>query len=226
MKVIRFITIMVTLVSIARICETHAADYFPLSEGTVHQFQVKRKYSYRSGEEYSRFEKVLPSRVLDGKQLIPVLINSKDLTFFLENEIGVARYAVQQPLDPEPRIASKANYELKYPLKVGSSWTIETLTFLLSENFRVSCTAMIETLDDVVTVPAGKFEKCLKVRTAGRKPLGEADTPQGSLMATVEMYSWYAPGVGMIKRVARHGFKDEKSEHFGEITIQLSSYNK
>lgn len=55
-------------------------------------------------------------------------------------------------------------------------------------------------------------------KNCGQKPLSALDTSGVALTVTVEMYSWYAPDVGMIKRVDKHRIKDEKSENFGDIT--------
>lgn len=56
----------------------------------------------------------------------------------------------------------------------------------------------IETIDDVVTVPAGRFERCIRVKGTAEVRLytdpvaGWRDVP----LVTTE---WYAPGIGLVK---------------------------
>jgi hypothetical protein len=53
-------------------------------------------------------------------------------------------------------------------------------------------------MDDVVTVAAGTFERCMRVRKSfsGKVNLGSYG---GNPEVTVERLLWYAPGVGQVK---------------------------
>src|SRR5512144_2730971 len=56
----------------------------------------------------------------------------------------------------------------------------------------------------VVTVPAGTFNKCIKIKIAGRK---EVDVPTGTVTFEGESFEWYAPNVGYVKGTFRESVK-------------------
>ena len=62
-------------------------------------------------------------------------------------------------------------------------------------------TETIETLTDVVSVPAGTFENCIRIRSYGKTTA----SPEGPFRAIphveVEGVDWYAPNIGWIKGI-------------------------
>ncbi len=110
---------------------------------------------------------------------------------------------------------------LKYPTEVGDCWkgTLETRN---GETLLVART--IEANDDTIVVPAGKFERCLRVKTVISEPDG-ADFSERmkifwrrSLCGVRTM--WFAPGVGLIKY--RHE-NEEVGIH--TVTVQLLEFH-
>jgi len=87
---------------------------------------------------------------------------------------------------------------------------------------RLAVISIALSVDEVVTVPAGTFTKCIKVvgRGSTRKNIGPL---MGSAKVEVEYYSWYAAGIGMVKAVMK-----ESSNHLmvgaGEGNLQLESF--
>lgn len=118
--------------------------------------------------------------------------------FSLENDQGVKSIARQGPHDRNPMVNEHEVWELKYPLAAETTWTSTEQVFSLKEKLFVPFTCVIETMDDVVTVPAGTFERCMRVRKYfnGTANLGAYG---GNPNVTVERLSWYAPNIGEIK---------------------------
>lgn len=91
-------------------------------------------------------------------------------------------------------------------------------------NVSVTLKSTIESVDEVVTVPAGTFKGCVRVKSVGttKKDVGAF---MGIATIIVEHYDWYAPGVGKIKSIVK-----EKSNHLmvgsGEMTMQLETFKK
>ncbi len=106
--------------------------------------------------------------------------------------------ALQGPRDTSPKIREHDAWELKYPLAAGATWTSIEEVHQLKEQLFVPLTCVIETMDDVVAVPAGTFERCMRIRKSfsAKVNLGSYG---GNPEVTVERLSWYAPGVGQIK---------------------------
>jgi hypothetical protein len=112
---------------------------------------------------------------------------------------GIYKFATQSPKDVSPKILKTPNYIIKYPIKIGTSWEIEARSKLLNDAL-VMLKATIEAIDDVVTVPAGTFKNCLRIKTEGvirKEELGN------EIIVNIEGYRWYAPGVGFIKDIRK-----------------------
>lgn len=88
----------------------------------------------------------------------------------------------------------------------------------------VPVTYTIENMKDTVKVPAGTFEKCLRVLGRDTIPV-EAGGHIGNVEATIETADWYAAGAGLVKTVRR-----EKSTspilRAGDYLLALESYTR
>ncbi|MFZ0932345.1 MAG: hypothetical protein WAN11_27345 [Syntrophobacteraceae bacterium] len=118
--------------------------------------------------------------------------------FSLENDQGVKKVASQGPRDKSPKMMEHGEWELKYPLAAGTTWTSIEAVQPLKEKLFVPFTCVIETMDDVVTVPAGTFERCMRVRKSFSGKVNPGSYG-GNPEVTVERFLWYAPFIGQIK---------------------------
>lgn len=112
-------------------------------------------------------------------------------------------------------LAGQPQTILMFPAEVGGCWqgTLET-----GDGEILPATRTIEADDDTVVVPAGKFERCLRVKTVISEP-DSADFSEDfktflrrRLCGVRTM--WFAPGVGLIKYRHSH-------EAGGSRTVQL-----
>jgi hypothetical protein len=56
----------------------------------------------------------------------------------------------------------------------------------------------IAATDESVVVPAGKFDRCLRIDGSGRRNV-RTDRGNASAEVSVSHQEWYAPGIGLIK---------------------------
>lgn len=188
-----------------------ASDYlYKHKEGTVKTFKIITKGPLVDNSG-SNSAKALAPMMLAGKKVYPWVWKNGLVLYMHYDKIGVYTLAGQKPSDVEPQIVKNINYEIKYPIKVGTSWQKELTTYLLEKKIDVSCTRKIESLKDTVTVPAGTFKNCLRMKTWGKRVIKGNNPyiskylmPTKGFWVSVEIHSWYAPKVGWIKSIIKH----------------------
>jgi hypothetical protein len=99
---------------------------------------------------------------------------------------------------------------LPVPPKPGSTWQfksrlrlIESRTFAAEDRLGnrylpVELNASIAADDDVVQVPAGRYDDCVRIEATG-VTLVQADRGTIEVEVKVTQTEWYAPGVGLVK---------------------------
>jgi len=164
-------------------------DYFPLKSGAVYKFEVDsndpRRYVTQSVEW-----QILPSRELNGTTVFPrkhITPNGYSLfTFFGVDGSGIYVAAYQNPDMEQPKVWAHPQYILKSPLQAGARWAGEM--YAPGAKNLLPYTSVVESTTEIVTVPAGTFKDCARIRTTGSNE-----------NSTVKDLWFYAPGVGSIK---------------------------
>ena len=145
-------------------------QYFPLVKGTVWEYQGE-------GNEYATFNReVLFNR--DNRAQIKEDNGGTVMAMIFETtDDAVTRVFRQGEVYEKTNLLDKPSNEkliiLKTPLKKGTQWKDSS-----GDREIVDVNATVET-------PAGKFEKCIKVKIAGQDST---------------LYEYYKDGVGMVKR--------------------------
>lgn len=211
---------------------SQASDYFPFQQGSRKEYRTETKQGDQRIVGLIKTS-VSPRRTVDG-QIVTVL---KDImstiqpasesvvsyTFYAENDDGLRRVAVQDPDETAPRKLKREEWQFKYPLVVGTSWVNYNEITLPKDKITVPMTHTIEKMNDVVTVQAGTFQKCMKI-TGYYKGNVNISSLVGNAEITVEINSWYAPGIGNIKSWFHE--KCTKLNWDFENLTQLKSYGK
>ena len=218
-------------------------NYFPLDKGRRWEYQILSKegggWEGILGESKTSGKVIVtnfPQRELKGEIVTPQQVEYKawgsistSFWFYIEDQGGVYEFAYQKPEDIEPKIIH--DYIIKYPIKVGNIWQ-ETETSAFKPEISIPVESTIESINEVVTVPAGTFEDCLKIKTVGfaEKVTGKWLGEEEKVRIDREWYKWFAPGVGLIKEI----FKEKKTQtggigsppvpEFKEITVQLETF--
>jgi len=148
---------------------------------------------------------------------------------YIEDQSGVYEFAHQKPGQIEPKITH--DFIIKYPIKLGNSWQeIEISSF--GQNIPIPINSTIESINEVITVPAGTFEGCLKIKAIGfaEEVVGEWLTEEEKVRIDREWYKWFAPGVGLIKWIFKEmktctgGITSIPPPEYKEITRQLRTF--
>jgi hypothetical protein len=163
----------------------------------------------------------LAARDLGGRKVTPqsVEVGGQFATIFrAEDKDGLRVVATQTSDDKEPQLKD-GQFDLRYPLLVGRTWDDTSETMFLKERVELDGDSKIEALDDTITVPAGTYRGCVRVRFTSRT-YSELPARLGFGPVTIESVRWFAPNVGMVKY--RH---DERSgAGSGTFTAELQSF--
>jgi hypothetical protein len=165
--------------------------YWPMKEGSIYRYRTTARNMPGHSDGIGELE-VLAPRELNGRRVVPRRSNNPKnpfIFFFTEDNDGISEVAVQFGDNGELRTLPRPEYMLKTPIRLGTAWddTI-SVSELNGHGSAVVMRATIESLDEIVTVPAGTFKKCLKVKLGG-----------GTDEMSVQISRWFAPGVGLIK---------------------------
>ena len=126
----------------------------------------------------------------------------------------------------EPRLEFDTTL-LRFPIESGNSWESVITTSTIATFDRkagdfiedVPVTATVESLEETVLVPAGKFRHCLKVSYVGEKRIPKGTYAyQETMTLKIINNRWYAKGVGLVR--------EEHQEISGVLEYPDSGYIK
>jgi hypothetical protein len=166
--------------------------------------------------------RTLARREVGGRQVTPqsVELGGQFATIFrLEDKEGVKVIATQAADEQEPQLES-GQFDIRFPVMVGRTWDDASEAMFLKESVEVIGESRIEAIDDVVTVPAGTYDKCVRVRFTtvdGRLP-----SKLGGGPLSITSVRWFAPGVGMVK----YQHDDRSGVGGGTMTAELQSFKQ
>jgi hypothetical protein len=199
---------------------TKTVQYCPLEEGRtwVYQFSGTTKDPGKLEPMGRGTMTNLAPRELRGKSMTvqkwelalrsPSMSTFETIFTFMGDD-GKCTYLFgnQELADREPQIFKSPLCLIKYPVQVGRAW-----------EQKGHGSSVIESIDDVVTVPAGTFRGCIRIKTT-------SVTTDGTPYITKQDCTWYAPGVGWIKSVMKEWHEEEGSVTAPvETVFQLESF--
>ena len=189
-------------------CEKPPQSYFPLTEGYRWSYQVthttmdgSRQQKYlltNNGMKEVNGEEVYVRRSLDGTEL-----------YYRQEDTGIIYLGSADTTGLHPVYSEDRRLVLAFPLAEETSWEEMTVTRLLEKSgppqkteFKIVANVPMEgkivSLNEVVHVPAGRFDRCIKVEMRG-SAFKDAGNYVGLTLVNVKETSWYAPGVGLVK---------------------------
>jgi hypothetical protein len=185
-------------------CGSPPADYFPL--GTRQQWEYGVSRTIKGQEQRQKLLLAnLPPVTLEGRQYFPQ--RRLDGTVDLFERVADGIFHVNPANEARVRI-------LPMPMEVGASWSEKTTirfleitgafapTFLERISNSIALDFVIESVDETVDTPAGRFANCLRVRGSGSMFAGQTlRTYLGIRFINVDQTEWYAPGIGLVKSV-------------------------
>ncbi len=122
----------------------------------------------------------------------------------------IVRIAQRTDLQDFPVADAVPRTVLKLPLTVGANWAAPTVAYAILRKNEfpremkfvkpVTMTYTVESVDEAVEVPAGRFSACARV--VGRADLTiYADPVSGFRKVPITTTEWYCKGVGLVKLV-------------------------
>lgn len=184
-------------------CDTHPGGYIVLGEARVLEYDVRLEVN----EEVSQQKIIFSDRrstVVNGRRYYPGISASGKTYYRYLTDAGV--YSTRDP-DEEGVLLMPAAPE------PGQQWQSPTRIHILDnrhETFAGGDTFIsvdkslvidhiVQRLDAVVSVPAGRYDHCLEIHSTATVPV-EART-SGIESIVIEQTEWYAPGTGLVKRI-------------------------
>lgn len=186
-----------------------SAELFPLEPGHRWVYRQQIEMVGGQGDGHWLTVETLPSEDYAGAEAFRRR-SADGVDYWLRRDAtGIYRVASKHDLQEEPVKDEAPRYVLKEPLAVGTEWQASTVPYLLArrqgfpmevrhEGKAVPMRYAIEALDEAVTVPAGRFEPCLKVRGQAVVRL-YADGVVGWKDMPLTTTEWYCRGPGLVK---------------------------
>jgi hypothetical protein len=191
-------------------CDELSESYYPLKEGMRWEYLV---ISSTSDTKKLIITNLAPQEV-QGKKVTPRkwdLGGHIFIEFMEKDSAGVYRYAEQIGEKGAPTLVTPKECHLRFPVSEGNSWNMSTKM----GNSTLNVTFTIESVSENVTVPAGTYKDCLKIKQAGGNDAG----------ASVMGYEWYAPKVGIVKSLVTIKQKSKDGNIVSDNrTYQLQSF--
>ena len=184
-------------------------SYFPLDEGHRWHYDVRTEWENNTVEHEPR---IITS---EGKVSLESGMawrrrSADGVDWYLRSDnTGTYRVALKNDLAEDPTADPQPRYVLKMPLVAGTTWQSTTTAYLLRRRadfppeIRHSHPAVpmiytLEAVDDQVAVPAGRFERCVRVQGLAAVRLF-ADPVAGWRDVPLKTTEWYCPGPGLVK---------------------------
>lgn len=212
-------------------CGKEPPDYFPLTEGLHWEYRVVT--TTRQGVERSAYAVDNLGQTDVDDEDYWLRRSSTGIDYYLQRDAsGIYRSGKRTLIEYTPRWDERQRYVLKQPFTVQTQWEAESHPYILqrlhpfeerfTRSLRFLMNYRIEAIDETVTVPAGTFEHCLKVRGEAVAPV-LADPAIGVSEVPVTTEEWYAPGVGLVRLLRR---EELNTAHVfgGEIVMELTAF--
>jgi hypothetical protein len=191
-------------------CDELSESYYPLKKGMRWEYLVMSSTS----DTKKLIITNLASQEVQGKKVTPRkwdLGGHIFIEFMEKDNDGVYRYAEQIGEKGVPTLVTPKECHLRFPVSEGNSWNMSTKM----GNSTLNVTFTIESVAENITVPAGTFKDCLKIKQMGGNDAGDSVTG----------YEWYAPKVGIVKSLVTIKQKSKDGNIVSDNrTYQLQSF--
>lgn len=212
-----------------------APEYFPLDPGLHWDYAVHEHNRLVDRVTRLRLRNLDPVR-RDERNYARRLASDGNEYWLLDTGTALQRVGVRTAIDFEPRMDALPRTILQLPPVAGQWWLVETRPYILEraepfrerfsqdESKRIELRMQVAALDEVVEVPAGRFERCLRLEGSGLLNV-LADARIGASEVPVSQVEWYAPGVGLVK-LLRTETLDTPQIVGGTVEMQLIEFGR
>jgi len=213
-------------------CRTEDTSHYPLQSGAQWTYAVSE-----TTERGARSEHVISIRNIGidtvADTSLYVRRSSAGTDYYIgRDETGVYRAAKRTIVETTARSDPERRYILKMPLQVGTNWRVPTHPYMVQrdhpyrERFHRSAQFtmhyQIAALGEIVAVPAGVFNDCIKVTGEATFPM-YVDPRSGTYEIPITTTEWYAPGIGLV-RLERNEPVDTSQFTGGKVVFELTDF--
>ncbi|MFL2555878.1 MAG: hypothetical protein ACJ0Q4_03370 [Gammaproteobacteria bacterium] len=226
-----FLVVLTSLFCIS--CTKNDNSYFPLQNGLKWHYSVS--LTTRDGLEKQKY--ILHNKgssSINGKLVyIRKSLDGTNLHYSITNE-GIYYLGSSSNMLINPKFSSNQSLIIPNPIALNKKWEQVTTTKLLKKTgppqrteFKIIAEVPLEieivSLDETVSVPAGKYDKCIKIVMTGSS-YKDAGNYVGLTLVSVEQTNWYAPGIGLIKTERIEKTKSDALDK-GTLSIELTRFD-
>ncbi len=210
-------------------CDQKDLSYFPLTEGIEWRYRVILKAS-GSSEQSRYYLRSEGSREYEGREYHVHRSLTGTQTLFSITDSGVEKFGYVLRQEQTPVLLEDKVFLIPYPEVEGYEWENTIRTRLLIRKgapgessilANVPAENVIESLNETVQVPAGKFKNCMKISTDGFA-FHSGTQHKSRTLVEIKESRWYARGVGLVKSIR---LETSTSDAFGtrEEIFELES---
>lgn len=186
-------------------------SYFPLDEGRRWHYDVRTEWENNVVEHEPRIITTEGKAALESGPAWRRRSADGVDWYLRSDDTGIYRVALKNDVSEEPTPDPQPRYVLKTPITAGTTWQSTTTAYLLRRRAdfppeirhthpAVPMIYTIQAVDEPVTVPAGHFERCVRVQGLAAMRLF-ADPVVGWRDVPLKTTEWYCPGPGLVKLV-------------------------
>ena len=173
----------------------------------------------------------LPAQIIDGETTYIHRSLTGTQILFRQTDAGVSRIGFLVADGASLKNVVDEHLVLPNNPQVGAEWDSVALTQTLTSGklqgmqvmAKVPVKNHIESIDDVVKVPAGNFQYCIRLHTSGFA-FNSSIHLIGRTLVEIDQTSWYAPGVGLLKSVLVETTTSDALSR-GELIMELESFS-
>lgn len=214
--------------------ERKGDDYFPLHEGGSWTYRVTTAIDDRERQVDLLTFTNRGSENMGGADAVRRHVDSGIDYWLRSDSSGIQRIASRAPLDRNAIADDPYRMVLARPFVVGTQWKTLTTAYVLARRNEVPkevrrthkpfpMTYTIESIDEAVAVPAGKFLHCMRVGgQASVRLYVDAQFAWRDIGLTTR--EWYCPGVGLV-RVEREELSPSRFMVGGHVTMELADWH-
>ena len=205
--------------------------YFPLQPGLSWHYHVKT-VTPQGRHENRLWITNLGVQEFDGRNYHVRRTESGNFYYFDQRHDGIVRVSKRTIIESYPRMNIQERPVFKYPIEVGAEWSYFAKPHLIKRTFPTSKILKrainylmkwrIEAIDEQVEVPAGRFERCLHVRSTAKFDVPRVLSSVKDVI-TFTTDEWYAPNVGLV-RLEHNEIVDSDQIDGGSIIMVLTKF--
>lgn len=211
-------------------CADKPPSYFPLETGYSWHYQLQLT-TMAGTEKQKYYVSSLPAQIIDGKTTYIHRSLTGTQILFRQTDAGVSRVGFVVADGASLKTVVDEYLVLPNNPQVGAEWDSVALTQTLTSGkpqgmqvmAKVPVKNQIESIDDVVKVPAGNFQYCIRLHTSGFA-FNSSLHFIGRTLVEIDQTSWYAPGVGLVKSVLIETTTSDALSR-GELIMELESFS-